>query len=175
VTSALHQLREVDSYKATKIPGGRVMCLFLARGAYEKLGTSDGKRPRDAAFLTGMRARGQLPQIPFAGLPPLPGVNDPPTDRWGDGAWKPGNPEPDAMILVADDAADRVTTALEAIELVLNGSGAKVLGVERGLAQRRKQSGGNPKGEGIEQFGYVDGRSQPLFLEEDVKAEPKSI
>jgi deferrochelatase/peroxidase EfeB len=175
VTSALHQLREVDGYKATKMPGGRVVCLFLARGAYEKLGTEDGKRPADAAFRAGMRARGQLPQIPFAGLPPLPGLNDPPAGQWGGGAWEASKPEPDAMILVADDDADRVTMGLEAIEQVLNGSGAAVLGVERGLAQRRKQAGGNPKGEGIEQFGYVDGRSQPLFLQEDVDAESKAV
>lgn len=27
VTSALRQLREVDAYKATRVPGGRVVCL----------------------------------------------------------------------------------------------------------------------------------------------------
>jgi deferrochelatase/peroxidase EfeB len=175
VTSALGQLREVDAFKATHVPGGRVVCLFLARGAYEKLGVPENKRPGDAAFRAGMRVRGQLPQIPFAGLPPLPGLNDPPPNRWGGGPWSAANPEPDAMVLVADDDPGQVTAGLEAMERVLDGSGARVLGVERGLAQRRKQEGGSPKGEGLEQFGYVDGRSQPLFLQEDLDGEPREV
>ena len=42
---------------------------------------------------------------------------------------------------------------------------ATVVGEETGLGQR------NGNGDGIEHFGYVDGRSQPLFLTEDVEAE----
>lgn len=175
VTSSLEQLRGVDAYHRTNIGGGRVVCIFLAHGAYDKLATPPARRPSEDAFQAGMRQRGQLAQITFAHLPPLPGLNDPAPGQWGEGAWNPGNPEPDAMILVADDDTDAVTAGLEAIEQVVNGSGARVLGVERGEAQRRKQQGGNPKGEGLEHFGYVDGRSQPLFLQEDVDAEPKAV
>lgn len=174
VTSALEQLREVDAYRTTRVDGG-VVCLFLARGAYDKLGTPPGRRPGDAAFQAGMRQRGQLPQLTFAGLPPIPGLNDPSPDHWGEAAWAVGNPEPDAMILVADDDTGRVTAGLEALEELLGGTGARVLGVERGEAQRRRQLGGNPKGEGLEHFGYVDGRSQPLFLQEDVEAEARAV
>jgi deferrochelatase/peroxidase EfeB len=39
------------------------------------------------------------------------------------------------------------------------------VGEETGLAQR------NANGDGIEHFGYIDGRSQPLFLDEDLDAE----
>ena len=31
----------------------------------------------------------------------------------------------------------------------------------------------NPAGDGIEHFGYVDGRSQPLFLKDEVDKEPR--
>jgi deferrochelatase/peroxidase EfeB len=44
----------------------------------------------------------------------------------------------------------------------------KVLGIEKGLAMR------NANGDGIEHFGYVDGRSQPLLLQEDIKAEKET-
>lgn len=174
VTTALEQLRKAEAYRSVHMDGGRVVCVFLGRGAYDRLGTADVRRPSDTAFRAGMKARGQLPQLQFAGLPPIPGLNDPPPGQWGAG-WASGTPEPDAMILVADDSPDRVTHGLEAIEAVLNGSGAKVVTVERGVAQRRKQAGGNPKGEGLEHFGYVDGRSQPLFLQEDLDTEPGTV
>ena len=41
-----------------------------------------------------------------------------------------------------------------------------LLGVETGRGQS------NTHGDGIEHFGYVDGRSQPLFLNEDIAEEP---
>ena len=174
VTTALEQLRDAEAYRSMRLDGGRVVCLFLARGAYERLGTPESRRPSDPAFKAGMRARGRLPTLQFAGLPPIPGLNDPASDRWGAG-WNGDCAEPDAMILVADDSTDAVTAGLEAVEGVINGSGARVMLVERGEAQRRVQRGGNPKGEGLEHFGYVDGRSQPLFVQEDIDGEDKAV
>ncbi len=136
--------------------------MFLAAGGYRALGDLAAAMPADQAFEAGMRTRTAM-------------LADPPPDTWGAGAWKPGRPIPDAMILIGDDDPDAVTRDLEAVEKLLNGSGARVLGIERGVAYRRQQSGGNPKGEGIEHFGYVDGRSQPLFLQEDVDAEPGRV
>lgn len=170
VTSALAQLRAATAFKTTGINGGRVIGFFLSAQGYRKLGLAAA--PADAAFQAGMRTRGQAATIQFANLPPLPGLNDPPAAAWGEGPWSPANPAPDAMILVADDSTDTVTHGLEAMEKLVGGSGAKVLGVDRGEAQRRIQSGGDPKGEGLEHFGYVDGRSQPLFLKEDIAGEP---
>ena len=173
VTPSLKQLRDSDAYKHGGASGGQVFCVMLARGAYEKLGTPGDRRPADPAFRAGMRARGQLPKIPFAGIGPLDGLNDPPETGWGAGAWQPGKAEPDAMVLVAADDERGVTAGLEAVERLLGGTGAVVLGVERGEAQRRLNRGGDAKGEGLEHFGYVDGRSQPLFLAEDVRDEAK--
>jgi deferrochelatase/peroxidase EfeB len=159
VNSALDQLRGAEAFKAARISGGRVTCLFLSAGGYRALGLPQRQWPADPSFQAGMRGQGSK-------------LADPPPDAWGEGAWSPGNPTPDAMILVADDDEDAVTRDLERVEGLLNGSGAKVLGVERGKAYRRKQDPRNPKGEGMENFGYADGRSQPLFLQEDVDAEP---
>ncbi|MBW6526578.1 Dyp-type peroxidase [Sphingomonas sp. RHCKR7] len=174
-TSALDQLRAAEAFKLTGVSGGRIVCVFLARGAYAKLGVDDGKVPGDAAFRAGMRARGKLPSLRFKGIPvDFPPLGDADPSQWDHGGpWSQANPEPDAMLLVADDSAEMVDASIFAVQRVLNGSGCRVLGIDKGLAQRRRQSsGGNPKGEGIEHFGYVDGRSQPLFLEEDLDAEP---
>lgn len=172
-TSALEQLRAAAAFKASHVSGGRVLCTFLAASAYAKLGATV-KAPVDAAFAAGMRGRGQLPKITFDinGNPvPLAGLNDPDSSTWErDGAWDPVKPAPDAMILIADDKAELVSSGVASLKNMLRAAGARVLGVDVGLAQRRKQTGGDPKGEGVEQFGYVDGRSQPLFLAEDIAA-----
>lgn len=172
VTSALSQLRAAATYKSLGVNGGRVVCLFLSASGYAKLGVAPAKIPADPAFRAGMRVRGVAPTVQFDGLPSLPGLNDPPASAWGEGPWAHDKPAPDAMILIADDNTDSVTHGLEAIESLIDGSGARVLGVDRGEAQRRMQPGGSAKGEGLEHFGYVDGRSQPLFLVEDLAGEP---
>lgn len=172
-TSALEQLRAAEAFKATGVSGGRVVCVFLARGAYGKLEVPGHDTPRHPAFRAGMRARGQLPTLRFKDIPvDFKGINDPAPEDWETcGAWAPGKPEPDAMVLIADDDAGLVDAGVDLIRSVAETAGATILGIDVGLAQRRKQDGGHDKGEGIEHFGYVDGRSQPLFLAEDLDGE----
>ena len=157
VTSALQQLCTNRREGAPALDGGPVRCLLLGAGAYRKLGTL-AKMPADAAFRAGMRERGA-------------DLADPPASDWGEGAWRPGNPAPDAMLLLAASSFDAVTRDLEIAEGWLNGTGATVLGVERGRAQFRVFNPGTGRKEGVEHFGYVDGRSQPLFLAEDLARE----
>ncbi len=156
VTSALQQLRTARSSAGPGFDGGPVRCLLLGAGAYRALGQL-AAMPGDAAFQAGMRARQAM-------------LADPPANAWGEGAWRPGNPAPDAMLLLANSSFDAVTRDLEAAEGWLDGTGARVLGVERGRAQFRQFRPGGPQ-EGVEHFGYVDGRSQPLFLAEDLERE----
>ncbi len=182
VTSALDQLRAAAAFKSAGISGGRVVCVFLSAKGYAKLGAKSV--PSDVAFRDGMRVRGRMDPLNFASLPgvPLPGMNDEPDTLWeAGGPWAPGKSVPDAMVLVADDDPGLVADATSSLKTAIADAGAQVLGVDIGLAQRRRQERGGPtKGEGIEHFGYVDGRSQPLFLQEDIdenkKAEePKAI
>lgn len=156
VTSALQQLRTARSSAGPGFDGGPVRCLLLGAGAYRALGQL-AAMPGDTAFQAGMRARQAM-------------LADPPANAWGEGAWRPGNPAPDAMLLLANSSFDAVTRDLEAAEGWLDGTGARVLGVERGRAQFRQFRPGGPQ-EGVEHFGYVDGRSQPLFLAEDLERE----
>jgi Dyp-type peroxidase family len=172
VTSALDQLRAAAAFKSAGVSGGRVACVFLSAGAYAKLGSNSP--PADAAFNDGMRVRGRVDPLTFPSIPGVPfaGLNDEPPAAWEvGGPWAPGKPLPDAMVLIADDDAELVATATASLKATIREAGARVLGVDIGLAQRRRQSNGGPvKGEGIEHFGYVDGRSQPLFLQEDIDA-----
>lgn len=151
-TSAYDQLRKNRKYPPY-LDGGPVRCFFLAAGGYRALGAGV-TMPADPAFQAGMAARGNI-------------LGDPPQHAWQATGWR--DRAPDAMLLLADASADGVTRDLEAAEGWLNGTGARLLVVERGLQQTRSFRPG--KTEGVEHFGYVDGRSQPLMLLEDIAAE----
>lgn len=152
VTSARTQLLDTQAFKATGVGGGTVVCFFLSRTGYDKLGFSAG-RPADAAFTAGMAAsRAKLA--------------DPAKTNW-ETAF---DAELDAMLLLADDD-ETVLGAEEALWTgLLTGAGVTVA-VEPGRAIKRIVNG---KPEGIEHFGYVDGRSQPLFLTADLENEPSA-
>ena len=156
-TSAYQHLRGNKRYPPF-LDGGTVRCVFLSAGGYHALGPK-AKLPAGAAFAGGMASRQAT-------------LQDPPRAAWGAVGWRSGHPSPDAMILVADADADAVTRELEAVEGWLNGTGARILVVERGLQQHRSFKPG-AKAEGVEHFGYVDGRSQPLFLAEDLDHEDR--
>ncbi|WP_313601783.1 hypothetical protein [Rhizobium sp.] len=168
-TSALEQLREAEAFGVAKVSGGAVVCVMLSAAGYAKLGISGSNIPGDHAFRAGMRVRGRLDAMTFSTISgPFPSINDPDSQDWESGqAWDPANSAPDAMVLIADDDAALVDLYAEKLNEVFMTRGATVLGRDIGLAQRRIQPGGDEKGEGIEHFGYVDGRSQPLFLAED--------
>src|SRR5690606_36032535 len=90
-------------------------------------------------------------------------LHDPPAST-----WEPPYREQIHAVVVVGDATDggMCFTRNQVLDLV-TGS-ITVLGEEIGLGQHRQQNGTD---DGIEHFGYVDGRSQPLFLDEDIKAE----
>ena len=151
-TSAYRQLR-TNRKRPPHIDGGPVRCLFLTASGYRALG-SGVLVPGGKAFEQGMGGRGAV-------------LADPPRTAWNAVGWR--NTPPDAMMLIANATPGPLEPELEAIEGWLNGTGVKVLFVERGLQQTRSFQKGKP--EGVEHFGYVDGRSQPLVLAEDVTAE----
>ena len=70
----------------------------------------------------------------------------------------------DAMILLADDDEGLLRRQARAVLDEVEGV-ADVLAVEHGHVMR------NSADESIEHFGYVNGRSQPLFLQTDLEAE----
>lgn len=68
------------------------------------------------------------------------------------------------MILIGDATDVGITAGRNAV-LDLMTDTITVIGEETGLGQH------NSNGDGIEHFGYVDGRSQPLFLTQDIADE----
>ena len=163
VTSARDQLLAIESYKRTGAPGPVFGNLFLTRNAYEKLGYGDALEswfpdpahdagfPRSSRFRTGMLAAARdlgdsLTQD--SATEPL------------ETAYLRGNI--DAMLLLADDSEANLSREAKPLLQSLEQEGlASVLAVEAGRLRR------NADRTPIEHFGFVDGRSQPLFLASD--------
>lgn len=165
--SALDQLEATEAYKAHGRSGGPILCFFLRPSGYAALGAAD-KAPkgdpsagdpddRGLAFADGLQKRGPDPAM---------GLHDPGLAEWDEDYRRPI----DAMLLVADEPTSVAQVAQHWRER-FEATGATTLVEEAGRAIKRKVAG---KLEGVEHFGYVDGRSQPLFLAEDVEREPRA-
>ena len=148
-TSALRQLNEVDAFKSLGRPGSTCVFFMLTAAGYAKLGLEP---PEGDAFRQGMAGR-QLA--------------DPAGNTW-EAHLRPGI---DALLIVADDTDTMVANSAAAITRDFAANGISITGMDAGRAIRSKASAGEPKGRGIEHFGYVDGRSQPLMLAEEVERE----
>ena len=149
--SALSQLEGNEAYKATGRSAAVFTAFFLTARGYGALGRADLKPAVNATpFEDGMKAR-------------IADLNDPPLQTWNDTFQG----DIHAMLLIADDSeAARNVVHTRVLDLIAAAKGAvTVLGEEEGRAMR------NPDGHGIEHFGYVDGRSQPLMLVEDIDTE----
>jgi Dyp-type peroxidase family len=163
VMTAKRQFAEAEAFRDHGIPGGPVLTVQLAFAGYEALGLA-GSAPDDPAFRAGMAARFDL-------------LNDPPRDA----LEPPYQGAIHAMILIgADPDADDAWTSTKADAIAADiiarlGSAGEVVTIEKGRAIFRCGDGSTPetpvKVEGIEHFGYADGRSQPLMVTEMIKRE----
>ena len=140
--------------KALPVTPAFLTCVLSASG-YAALGIAAAKTPGDTAFRAGMKSRGVA-------------LADPPAPQW-DPSYRS---EVHAMVLIGGDPnknnpskSKQVDDALTALLMTIPTDAVQVLGIERG----RAYSNGN--GDGIEHFGYVDGRSQPLLRELDIESE----
>jgi Dyp-type peroxidase family len=145
IKSAARQLDELHAYRASRRPGTAFVGIALSAAGYARLGVPLAQWPADPAFRDGLRGRD---------------VGDPAADSW-EAPYRDGI---DAIVLVGshdDELADR---ELRELRRAL-GSAVTVLAEETGRTLT------NANGDGIEHFGYVDGRSQPLFIDEDLETE----
>ncbi|MEV0588701.1 hypothetical protein [Nonomuraea sp. NPDC050310] len=149
--SARQHLEEVREFARSGRGGSPYVGLGISRAGYRDLGHSvaDIRRFGDAAFRDGMKKR-------------ITEVNDPPVAEWERAYQR----EIHAVLLIGDAEPGPVEALREELVRDLPAS-ARVLGEETGRGLR------NPAGDGIEHFGYVDGRSQPLFLADEVEREPR--
>ncbi|HEX8210573.1 MAG TPA: Dyp-type peroxidase [Longimicrobium sp.] len=151
VTSALRQHRETMDYRAFRVPGGLFGNLLITASGYRRLGLDpqslfheEPEGDIHSSFATGMKEHA------------VEDFADPPVESWDPGYRK----DIDAMLLLADDDAGYL---LREARRAMNDIAVHctVRAAERGDALR------NEDDEGIEHFGYVDGRSQPLYLRSD--------
>ena len=160
VTLALKQRDETDQFKTHGVPGGLFGNVYLSANGYRKLGFTEDQlkaafvetpNPFGAGlsnFREGMQAHGDE-------------LNDPPPTSWEPG-YRDG--KIDVMIQIADD--DQAFLLRQANQLLSDVSGfADVLVVEHGDVLRNAQQ------DGIEHFGFVDGRSQPIYFVTDLPGE----
>ncbi|NKI96991.1 peroxidase [Rhizobacter sp. SG703] len=122
-----------------------VACLLSASG-YRALQVPRERWPSDPAFAEGLKDR-------------QPMLRDPDPAGWE----LPWRGEVHALVQLAGDAP-QVEAQLAAWAGALP-PGVALLGVERTRAWR------NAGGEGIEHFGFVTGRSQPLMIDEDLASD----
>jgi len=151
VTSAQQQQLETQQYQRFGIPGGLFGNLYLTAKGYRALGFAADALAAllpDPLFTDGMPAHGAE-------------LQDPDCSTWEDGYR---DSRIDAMILLGDD--DEPYLLRRARELINElQEFSTLLVVERGNALR------NELGDGIEHFGYVDGRSQPLYYSTELAQE----
>ncbi|MEY2849559.1 MAG: hypothetical protein RI885_2226 [Actinomycetota bacterium] len=145
--SAATHLDEVAQFKASGTEGSVYVGVGLTAAGYAALEIPT--MPSDPSFLRGMRH----PQSRQT-------LADPPVSVWEE----PYREELHAVVLIGDQTDASTSTTREAV-LALMPDSVVVVGEETGSGQR------NGNGDGIEHFGYVDGRSQPLFLVEDIERE----
>lgn len=151
VKSARHQLIAADKVKhggeKDKAP---FVSVFLSKDGYEYFGVPSGKQPSDAKFQAGMAASKLA-------------LND--AEK---AAWEPWFQNPHVVIMVAvltqHEAEQEATMMLNSISTF-----GGVAGVHSHPVLGNQFF--NEAGRGVENFGYVDGRSQPLLLDEDLTDE----
>lgn len=152
VCSAKHQLDLTDQkHKTGQKSTAPFVSVFLTKPGYDYFGIAPDLQPADQSFHRGMAAAG---------------LNDPSKADW-DSRLR----DPHVLILSAvaspEAAQHEATTLLNQISRICDvegGHAGEIIGNQFF----------NEAGQGVENFGYVDGRSQPLVLIEDFPAEEAS-
>ncbi|MGC4077435.1 MAG: hypothetical protein QM702_10455 [Rubrivivax sp.] len=141
-------LIEVRDFKEKQVPGTPYIGVGLTATGYQALGVP--AVPADKSFQGGMQGTA--------------GLNDPAVGDWEEHFRAAAQLH--AVVLVGDMLKRPRDAALKQVEAkIAAAGGVTVLARQEGVGQH------NANNQGIEHFGYVDGRSQPLFLDEDIADE----
>ncbi len=157
ITSALAQRKESLARRKAMELGmpwkERTFFTFvLSAKGYEALEIPKGGIPGDSKFRQGMEASGR-------------DLKDPSRDKWE----APYQENCHAMIVIAhQDGLTLQTELLKVREFIQHTRGAFIeLTTELGRVLQ------NDHNDVVEHFGYIDGRSQPLFLKKDVESQKR--
>jgi len=169
IVSAAQQLDASRQYRLQGVDAGLFAHLALSASGYRALGFSPeqlphGLNPRkhedgkgyEEVFRKGLKSRQEI-------------LRDPAISDWDE-------PYRDELHMLVLLAADNSAHLDEAVQKILP-SLAKIakVHIEWGLGLTKQLDPSNPASLAhVEHFGYVDGRSQPLMLEEQIELERKS-
>jgi Dyp-type peroxidase family len=143
--TAARQFEELHAYRTMRQPGTPYVGVALSATGYQRLHIPHAHWPDDPAFREGIRRRN---------------LGDPAPDHW-EHAYRDGL---DVLIVVGSHSEELTNRQCREVLAELGGS-VSVVADEVGRTLT------NAEGNGIEHFGYADGRSQPLFVEEDLEHE----
>ncbi|MER6030977.1 hypothetical protein [Streptomyces sp. NPDC001851] len=146
--SAKTALEEADAFNQHDTKGTPYVGVGLSKLGYQALGLDDVEF-HDEVFKKGMKHPDSVAHL-----------GDPKKEQWQQEYQK----DIHAVVLVGDHDPDPADARLAEVKALLTDS-ITVIAEETGQTQR------DDAGRAIEQFGYVDGRSLPLFLAEDLEAE----
>jgi Dyp-type peroxidase family len=146
--SAAQQHDELRAYRASGAAGTAFVSIGLSAGGYERLGIERAHRPRSEAFDAGLQHRD---------------LGDP-----APSTWEPAYRDGIDVLVVVGSHHDEVTDRKVREVLGAFAGSLEVVADETGCSLT------NSRGDGIEHFGYVDGRSQPLFIDEELEAERRT-
>jgi Dyp-type peroxidase family len=168
VTSAQEQRRQRDAFRAHGGPGKPFAMFLLAPGGYRHL---DAQRPAPGGqfiravdreyFLRGMKRQLELKDL----QPPGRTYNDPPSAQWE----APYRGQIDAMVLLADDDFVRLGESERDVTGQISGAFER-LTTERGRAIK-KTFPDETAPKVVEHFGFQDGISQPMMIQQDLDDE----
>ena len=165
VTTATVAHQQASTWRATKGYGDPFAMFLLAPDGYRHLGFADDEfpSPRNDQFTDsfhidyfrrGMKGQATITQRRY---------NDPPPSQWD----PPYQQQIHAMVLLADDDENRLSQTVQ--EIVSSFAGIfEVLAIERGHVIRNTFARGTLD---IEHFGFQDGVSQPLMIQQDIAKE----
>ncbi|MCI0389028.1 MAG: Dyp-type peroxidase [Acidobacteria bacterium] len=157
LTSAKKQLEEAKVFRETGQSGGVFVSVFLSATGYKYLGFDPGQfEEENDTFRLGMKERRRV-NIFFPN-------KDPRVPQWEE-AYRG---EIHALIMLADDSTDQLRQATEETVSSLD-KVAQILATEPGNVIR------DAKQRPLEQFGYVDGRSNPRILKDELDREEKEF
>src|SRR5437899_11244009 len=155
MTSARKQLDETGNYHDHGTRGGLVASLALSAKGYNALGLlAEDFDGSGQSFRNGMKLRA---------FSLIARNRDPPLNEWE----APYQGDIHALVSLSHDSAEELAAKTRGGSQGLKPI-AEILTVERGTVLR------NARGDPVEPFGYVDSRSQPLFLQADLEAEKAS-
>ena len=143
-TSAYQQLIETEEFHKNGQSGSPFVSVFLSATGYTALGVPAATIPPDVSFRHGMKVS-------------APGLGDAAVATWD----APFRAQIDGMVLVASENDTALRHKRDVVATLLTDAGGTIAKEQHGKAIF------NLANDGIEHFGYVDGRSQPLLLVED--------